>query len=400
MRARLNLKRPPGIRLFIRLPLTADGPVAWWYGDPHAPHEAQSGQLAGLAALDELPDAARRAPTVLWLPAEQCVLEPVAFSGKARLRPEQLAQLLEESLGEEVGDWLWWRLPTKGKQPLLAGCPEAWLAETLQAIRGAGLEVVQILPELSALPDAPALLTRAGGRWLYREGDGRGAWLHPDWVAEILPQWRDSETITLFGPAPFDDARWAAGHTASGEALLAENSASSGVNLLAQLPPALRPRSGKRYWPRATGLLAAAMVLALAGTLTSALLQYQQAARDRQQMTALWQGWFPQNKRDDIDVYDLLRRQRRSLTQQFGTSNFFNAFWAYAQLQRAWDGPRVQHLLFDRDRRAIAVDVILSEADAKRARAQAERAGGTVKLTAAGPGRVNATFTLRGANES
>lgn len=338
MKTRLNRKRPPGIRLFLRLPLTVDGAVAWWFGDPLAPQHAQSGQLAGLSDLETLPEAARRAPAVLWLPAEQCVLEPVTFSGRARLRPEQLAQLLGDSLGEDISDWLWWRLPTKEKQPLLLGCPKPWLAESLAALYEANVQVVQILPELSALPDEPALLTRAGGRWLYREGGGRGAWLHADWIAEILPQWRDCETIALYGPAPFSEARWAAEYPHGGEALLAEHSAGSGVNLLSRLPAGLRPRSGKRYWPRATGLLAAAMVLALAGTLSAALLQYQQAASDRQQMAALWQGWFPQDKRGDIDVYERLRRQRRSLTQQFGSINFFNAFWQYARLQQAWRG--------------------------------------------------------------
>lgn len=400
MKTRLNRKRPPGIRLFLRLPLTVDGAVAWWFGDPLAPQHAQSGQLAGLSDLETLPEAARRAPAVLWLPAEQCVLEPVTFSGRARLRPEQLAQLLGDSLSEDISDWLWWRLPTKEKQPLLLGCPKPWLAESLAALYEANVQVVQILPELSALPDEPALLTRAGGRWLYREGGGRGAWLHADWIAEILPQWRDCETIALYGPAPFSEARWAAEYPHGGEALLAEHSAGSGVNLLSRLPAGLRPRSGKRYWPRATGLLAAAMVLALAGTLSAALLQYQQAASDRQQMAALWQGWFPQDKRGDIDVYERLRRQRRSLTQQFGSINFFNAFWQYARLQQAWRGPQLQHLLFDRDKRSMTVEVSLSAADARQAPAQARRAGAAVKLSPAGAERVNAAFTLRGANEN
>ncbi|WP_297197351.1 type II secretion system protein GspL [uncultured Pluralibacter sp.] len=400
MKTRFQLRRPQGKRLFLRLPLAVDGPLGWWFGDPLSPQDAQFGELASVADIGTLPEIARQSPAVLWLPAEQCVLEPVAFSGKARLRPEQLAQLLAENLGEEVGDWLWWRLPNREPRPLLLGCPREWLTAVMTAVNAAGLNIIQLLPELAALPDEPAVLTSAGGRWLYRERGGRGAWLHPDWVAEILPQWRDSDALALYGPAPYPDARWATQSADGGEALLARHSGDSGINLLSQLPAGLQPRSGTRYWPWATGLLAAAMLLALAGTGAAALYLHLQASRDQAQIAALYQRWLPQDKREDVDAVDRLRRQRRSLIQQFGSANFFNAFWQYAQLQRPWSAPQIQRLAFDRDKRALVVDVSLSEADAKRVPAQAKQAGAAVKLAPAASGQVTATLTLRGPNEN
>jgi len=398
MKSRFQIKRPSGKRLFLRLPLNAEAPVAWWYGDPKMPLAAETGHIAGLDRLDELPDSLRQSPTVLWLPAEQCVLEQVTFNGKAKLRPDQLAQILGDSLGEDVSEWRWWRMPTTGPHPLLLGCPKEWITEMLTAVYTSDLQVTQILPELAALPAGTAAVTRAGGRWLFREEGGRGVWLHPDWVAEMLPQWRAIDTIALYGPAPFPNASWAAEHPECGEALLASHSANCGVNLLPKLPPSLRPRSEKRYWPWAAGFLAAAMVLSLVGTLGTALYFHLQARDDHQQVNALYQGWFPKDKRDDVDAYDKIRRQRHSLIQQFGTINFFNAFWQYAQLQSQWAQPQVQHLLFDRDKRTLTLAVNLSETDAKKAMAEAKRAGFTAKFATPRQGRVIATFTFRGAN--
>ncbi|ARF52269.1 type II secretion system protein GspL [Pantoea stewartii] len=398
MKMRFQLARLSGRRLFLRLPLTDNGPMAWWCGDPQTPHEAQSGELDCAAALNELPDSMRPLPAVLWLPAEQCVLEPVSFSGKSRLRPAQLAQLLGESLGEDLDDFLWWCLPTKAARQLLLGCPAAWLNEVLSAINACGLHIVQLLPELAALPDDDAVITFAGGRWLYRERDGLGAWLHPGWVTNILPQWRDPAQLTLYGPAPIAGVSWAAQHADCGEALLARCSADCAINLLSQLPTSLQPRSSRRYWPWTVGLAAATMVLALGATLTSALHLHLQASQDKQQISALYKHWLPQDKREDADEVDRLRRHRRSFIQQFGNVNFFNAFCQYAQFQSLWQAPRIQKLVFD-DKSALVVEVNLSEADAKRAAEQAKQAHIAVKFGAAAQGRITATFTLRGPND-
>ncbi|WP_440867941.1 type II secretion system protein GspL [Symbiopectobacterium purcellii] len=388
-----------GRRIFLRLPLTAEGPMAWWCGNPHFPDEVQCGELTSAAALTELPDSVRSLPAVLWLPAEKCVLEPVIFSGKSRLRPAQLAALLGDSLCEDVRDWLWWRLPAKATR-LLLGCPAAWLSEVLSEINACGLQIVQLLPELAALPNDDALIYFVGGRWLYRERDGRGAWLHPDWIANILPQWCNPETLTLYGPPPIVGVHWASQYDSGTEALLARCSADSGINLLSQLPPSLQLRNSRRYWPWTVGLNALAMVLALGATLTATLHLHQQATRDKQQVIALYKHWFPQENHKYADEIDRLRGQRRRFLMQFGSINFFNTFWQYTKLHRQWQDPQVQQLAFDQDKHALTVQVNLSEADAKLAASQAKQERIVVKLDAAHQGRIAATFTLRGPNEN
>ncbi len=140
------------------------------------------------------------------------------------------------------------------------------------------------------------------------------------------------------------------------------------------------------------------MVLALGATLTSALHLHLQASQDKQQISALYKHWLPQDKREDADEVDRLRRHRRSFIQQFGNVNFFNAFCQYAQFQSLWQAPRIQKLVFD-DKSALVVEVNLSEADAKRAAEQAKQAHIAVKFGAAAQGRITATFTLRGPND-
>ncbi|MCA7012903.1 type II secretion system protein GspL [Dickeya dadantii] len=357
-------KQKKTARLSILLPSSPHGEVRWWWYAADSSEPIHRGEARSLTELT-LPDAARREDdAILWIPAEQGVLETVNVTGKAALSAAQLALLIEDKLGQSVADFHWWQLDRDSR--LIFGCPRAWLSAVLEEVKTAGLNVKQILPEWLSLPDAPVVLAWAEYRWLLRFSKGAGYWLPEASVQALLPHVAAPESVSLYGPPPVEAVRWAAQHPALQDGQRFAPRDHVGVNLLRGLPASLhitRVRPLHRYIAAASlGLLAAAMI-ALAGGLGIVVYQIH---RD----TALLQAFYARQSSDDASasplVLDRLIRDRQQQLAVSGESNFFDQLADYLTLSQRFHAPAIASLQFDASQRQLTLDVLLSETEAKK----------------------------------
>ncbi|WP_284603148.1 type II secretion system protein GspL [Dickeya dadantii] len=351
-------------RLSILLPSSPHEKVRWWLYPADGCEPTHWGEDRSLAALT-LPDAARReAKAILWIPAEQGVLETVSITGKVALSAAQLALLIEDKLGQPVADFHWWLLDRDSR--LIFGCLHSWLSGVLAEVKTAGLNVTQVLPEWLSLPDATVALVWTEQRWLLRFNNGAGYWLPAASVAAVLPHVAAPESVSLYGPAPSAAGGWAAQHPAVPDTQRFAPREQVGINLLHGLPDALhitpvRPRY--RYIALISLGLLTAVISGLTGGLGMVGYQIQ---RD----TAFLQAFYARQPLDDasasLPVLERLIRDRQQQLAVSGESNFFDQLADYLTLSQRFHAPVIARLQFDASQRQLTLDVLLSEAEARR----------------------------------
>ncbi|ADM98895.1 General secretion pathway protein L [Dickeya dadantii 3937] len=358
------LKQKKTARLSILLPSSPHGEVRWWWCAAGSSEPVHRGEAKSLMELT-LPDAARREDdATLWIPAEQSVLETARVTGKAALSAAQLALLIEDKLGQPAADFHWWQLDRDSG--LIFGCPHAWLSAVLGEVKAAGVNVKQILPEWLGLPDAPVVLAWAEQRWLFRFSKGAGYWLPAASVQALLPHITAPESVSIYGPPPVEAERWAAQHPALPDAQRFAPPEHIGVNLLRGLPASLyiaHVRPLHRYIATASLGLLAAVMITLAIGLGRVVYQLH---RD----TAFLQAFYARQSIDDASasplVLERLIRDRQQQLAVSGESNFFDQLADYLTLSQRFHAPVIARLQFDASQRQLTLDVLLSEAEARR----------------------------------
>ncbi|NKI74119.1 general secretion pathway protein GspL [Dickeya sp. CFBP 2040] len=354
--------------LSILLPVSPHGRVRWWWRSADGSELIHQGEASSLAALT-LPDVARREDDViLWIPAEQGVLETVSVTGKTVLSATQLALLIEDKLGQPAADFHWWLLDRDSR--LIFGCPCAWLSAVLGEVNAAGLNVKQMLPEWLSLPEAPVVLAWAESRWLLRFNQGAGYWLPVASVQDLLHHVVATELVSLYGPSPVEAARWAAQSPALQDAQRFASCGPVGVNLLRGLPaslPMTHARPLYRYIGTVSLGLVATVMIVLVGCLGR--LGYQ-----IHQDTAFLQAFYARQSSDDtradLPVLERLIRDRQQQLavsgEMSGGSNFFDQLADYLTLSQRFTTPAISHLRFDASQRQLALDVLLPQDEASK----------------------------------
>ncbi|MBI0437093.1 general secretion pathway protein GspL [Dickeya dianthicola] len=357
------LKQKKTARLSILLPSSPHGGVRWWWCAAGSSEPIHQGEAPSLAELT-LPAAVRREhDAMLWIPAEQSVLETARVTGKAALSAAQLALLIEDKLGQPAADFHWWQLDRDSG--LIFGCPHVWLSAVLGEVKAAGLNVKQLLPEWWSLPDAPVVLAWAEQRWLLRFSKGAGYWLPAASVQALLPHITAPESVSLYGPPPVEAARWAAQHPALPDAQRLTPPEHVGVNLLRGLPASLHithVRPLHRYIAVASLGLLAAVMMALANAL--GMVGYQ-----LHQDTASLQAFYARQSIADANasppVLERLIQDRQQQLAVSGESNFFDQLADYLTLSRQFHAPVIARLQFDASQRQLTLDVLLPETEAR-----------------------------------
>ncbi|TYL41266.1 type II secretion system protein GspL [Dickeya sp. ws52] len=356
-------KQKKTARLSILLPSSPRGRVRWWWCSADSGEPIHRGEAGSLAELT-LPAAARREDdAILWIPAEQSVLETVSVTGNVALSAAQLALLIEDKLGQPATDFHWWRIDRSSR--LIFGCSCAWLSAVWDEVQTAGLNVKQILPEWLSLPDAPIVLAWAEPRWLLRFSKGAGYWLPAVSVQTLLPHIAAPESVSLYGPPPVEAVCWAAQHPALSDAQRLAPPERVDVNLLRGLPGSLHIthiRSWHRYIAAISLALLAAAILALASGLGIVGYQIQ---RD----TAFLQAFYAHQPIGDagasLPVLERLIRDRQQQLVVSGESNFFDRLADYLPLSQRFHDPVITRLQFDASQRQLRIDVLLPETEVR-----------------------------------
>lgn len=347
-------------RLFVLLPADKKSPVVWWWCAAQQNTPASSGSVFSLAEINQLAPEIRSAELVLFIPAEQAVLETVTYQGKSQLPAEQLARLLEDKLGKPASDYHWWKLDPS--QSLLFGCHLPWLTEIIDQLRDARLYPKQLLTEWALLPamtaGATAVLMQNNQRWLLKLHSGAGYWLNQDWIEDLLPRWNPPEHTDVYGIVPVSQT-WHQHYPEwdSYQAISRINSRSG--NLLKGLPEQLRlsqhrgsVNSIRRGLPLILGLVVSGLLLRI-------ILVSYEIHKDKQQLVQLYQQWAPDKAITSSNVMDKINQQRQQQLQMTGVSNFFDLLASYLQFMPTKSQPTIKRIIFVKTRQQMQVELVV-----------------------------------------
>lgn len=160
-----------------------DDRYRWWRV------EADGQTVVGSGDLDALGAAARDSDITLCWPAERVVLRDVPFApGERKLLRQTVPYTLEDELAGDV-DALHFALAQPGATEVtVAVADRDELAQALEALTGAGLNVKQAQPEQLLLPwrENRWTLVAEPGRWLLRTGKLQGFAMERDAVGVAL----------------------------------------------------------------------------------------------------------------------------------------------------------------------------------------------------------------------
>lgn len=290
-----------------------------------------------LGDLDALASAAVGLDAVLLLPAPMVWLTELELPVK---NPGQIKQALpfalEDRLADDVENYhLTWFRQANRKLAVAAVAKQA-LADCLQPLRQAGINLVAAYPEALCLPwqAGECSVLMAAGEATFRHGPWLGGGIDDGGLPLVLDALRleaaDFGALRIFGKA--DLAAWAEemnwGYSeqpvdATLPWLAGQLDAVNGLNVLSG-PYANKPTTAgeSKRWLPAVGLLVLALAVQLAGQIYLNRQSRQQIAELDLQTQALFQRTFPEVKRIvnvRVQAEQALReiRQRRDDSDQF-----------------------------------------------------------------------------------
>lgn len=288
----------PANRLFIRAGSTPEHSLHWF--TELAENDEDIHLLPEVEHLSELATQPSAQNVCLLIPASEVIFRQVTLPPRAGKNIRQMiAWLTEESIASDV-DTLHWVELFREEQTLFVGGVEAeFLRSWLQIMNDASLKVrhVYIDAMLLPLPEKGWSAARIDHQWLLRQSDYSGC-LAEQVLLDTLLDIAKPESVHYHGFEQDIPADWIRADQPIHPLIMMKNNCPSAVNLL-QGEFAVReeePAWGRHLQRIATGMAIFTLVLIIGTKLFTWWQVSQQESLLKNEMLALHQTWFPQDK--------------------------------------------------------------------------------------------------------
>ncbi|MGL4351151.1 MAG: GspL family type II secretion system protein ExeL [Plesiomonas shigelloides] len=288
--------------LVIRLGSNKQQPVVWLVWSSQEQEIIASGTLPSADALSELQERANGHPVVTLVPGSDLIFRRVTLPGRYnRQSVAALPYLLEEQIASDVDELHLVVLAHEGQQVDLMAVDQQKMGEWLGWLEAAGLKILQLLPDVLALPQAvdgwSAL--QLGNDWLVRQGPCQGIVAEEPLLGILLATEAESVTIHSHTPVPAIAAvNWQAAEPELPMLLLAKGALTCRANLLTG--PYRRQTEYARYWLEWRKVVIVAGLLLLVALGQRGVLLYQLTEQDEALKVEIRQVYtriFPGEKR-------------------------------------------------------------------------------------------------------
>ncbi|WHZ41015.1 type II secretion system protein GspL [Rahnella bonaserana] len=288
----------PANRLFIRAGNTPEHSLHWF--TERAENDDDIHLLPDAEHLSELATQPSAQDVCLLIPASEVIFRQVTLPPRAGKNTRQIiAWQTEESIASDVDTLHWVELSRKEQTLFVAGVEAEFLRGWLQRFSDAGLRVRHACIDalLLPLPEDGWSATRLDNQWLLRQSEYSGC-LAEQVLLDVLLDIAKPEALHYYGHEQDIPADWVRAELPDHPLIAMKNNTPSAVNIL-QGEFAVReeePAWGRHLQRIATGMAIFTLVLIISTKLFTWWQVAQQEALLKNEMLALHQTWFPQDK--------------------------------------------------------------------------------------------------------
>mgnify|MGYP004708339277 FL=1 len=285
-------------RLYIRAGSTPAHSLLWFTGMAEGGEEIH--RLPDAEHLSELASQPSAQNICLIIPASEVIFRQITLPPRPGKNPRQMiAYLTEESIASDVDALHWVVLHREGQTLFVAGVEADFLGSWLQKFSHAGLRVKHVFIDalLLPLPEEGWSAARIDNQWLLRQSK-YSACLAEQVLLETLLDIAKPESLYYHGQEQDVPAHWVRAEPPIHALITMKNNCPSAVNLL-QGEFAVReeePAWGRHLQRIATAMVVFTLVLIIGTKLFTWWQVSQQESLLKNEMLALHQTWFPQDK--------------------------------------------------------------------------------------------------------
>ncbi|UJD87572.1 type II secretion system protein GspL [Rahnella aquatilis] len=285
-------------RLFIRAGTSPEHSVYWFTDQAECDEDIHCLPDTGhLSALATQPAAQN---VCLFIPASDVIFRQIVLPQRAsKITRQTIGYLTEESIAGDIDTLHWVELYREEQTLFVAGIEADYLKNCLQRFSDAGLTIKHIYIDALLLPwhEEGWSIMRLDEHWILRQSQYSGCQVEQV-LLDTLLKIATPETLYYYGEEQEISSDWVRADLPFHPLIMMKNNSSSAVNLL---QGEFAVRKEEPAWGRHLQRVAASMAILTVIVMISAKLftwwqVSQQESLLKNEMLALHQTWFPQDK--------------------------------------------------------------------------------------------------------